>query len=148
MDITTSSAILHLYLQYRSHRDQRHRQFNKFHTTHRCSIFSLIGNAMGCAQEKKTLSLTTGKRIAAKLCTQGCLKRTWFTSEGIFVHFLGVLKGERAHCKNNGRGFFNRVLWVGSQICLVPLGSSKQLLPACFVDSGTLVAYTPSRSLL
>ena len=64
------------------------------------------------------------------------------------MHFLGVLKGERAHCKNNGRGFFNRVLWVGSQICLVPLGSSKQLLPARFVDSGTLVAYTPSRSLL
>ena len=66
---------------------------------------------MGCkngAQEKKTLSLTTGKRIAAKLCTQGCLKRTWLTSQGIFVRFLGVLRGERAHCKNNGRGFFNR----------------------------------------
>ena len=66
---------------------------------------------MGCkngAQEKKTLSLTTGKRIATKLCTQGCLKRTWLTSEGIFVHFLGVLRGERAHCKNNGRDFFNR----------------------------------------
>ena len=63
---------------------------------------------MGCkngTQEKKTLSLTTGKRIAAKLCTQG---RTWLTSEGIFVRFLGVLRGERAHCKNNGRGFFNR----------------------------------------
>ena len=60
------------------------------------------------AQEKKTLSLMTGKRIAAKLCTQGCLKRTWLTSEGIFVHFLGVLRGERAHFKNNGRSFFNR----------------------------------------
>ena len=60
------------------------------------------------AQEKKTLSLKTGKRIAAKLCTQGCLKRTWLTSEGIFVRFLGVLRGECAHCKNNGRDFFNR----------------------------------------
>ena len=60
------------------------------------------------AQEKKMLSLTTGKGIAAKFCTQGCLKRTWLTSEGIFVRFLAVLRGERAHCKNNGRGFFNR----------------------------------------
>ena len=60
---------------------------------------------MGCkngTQEKKMLSLTTGKRIAAKLCTQGCLKRTWLTSEGIFVRFLGVQRGERAHCKNMG----------------------------------------------
>ena len=24
------------------------------------------------------------------------------------MRFLGVLRGERAHCKNNGRGFFNR----------------------------------------
>ena len=39
------------------------------------------------------------------LCTQGCLKRTWLTSQGIFVRFLGVLRGEHAHCKNNGRGF-------------------------------------------
>ena len=65
---------------------------------------------MGCkngAQEKKTLSLMTGKHIAAKLCSQGCLKRTWLTSEGIFVCFLGVKRGERAHFKNNGRSFFN-----------------------------------------
>ena len=24
------------------------------------------------------------------------------------MRFLGVLRGECAHCKNNGRGFFNR----------------------------------------
>ena len=104
----------YMYLQYRSHRDQRHPQFNKFHTMHRCSIFSLIEllwKLLICkngAQEKKTLSLMTGKRIATKFCMQRCLKRTWLTSEGIFVRFLGVLRGEHAHCKNNGHGFFNR----------------------------------------
>ena len=75
---------------------------------------------MGCkngAQEKKTLSLATGKRIAAKLCTQGCLKRTWLTSEGIFVRFLGVLRGERAHCKNNGlASSIEREFYTANQI--------------------------------
>ena len=66
-----------------------------------CTRLWKLLNCKNGAQEKKTLSLTTGKRIAVKHCTQGCLKRTWLTSEGIFVRFLGVLRGERAHCKNN-----------------------------------------------
>ena len=57
------------------------------------------------SQENKTLSLTTDKCIAlyARM-----LKKNLAYLRGYFVCFLGVLRGERAHCKNNGRGSFNR----------------------------------------
>ena len=49
-------------------------------------------------QREKTLSPTTGERVAMKLCTRGCIERTWLSSEPVLERFFGVLRGERACC--------------------------------------------------